>query len=43
VFAQAVGIVQNGTPIPMVIVMTIAAVLGFVSILLLPRMGRHRS
>jgi DHA1 family bicyclomycin/chloramphenicol resistance-like MFS transporter len=42
VFAQAVGIVQNGTPIPMVIVMTIAAVLGFVSILLLPRLGRHR-
>ena len=41
VFAQAVGLVQDGTPIPMVIVVTLAAVLGFVSILFLPRMGRH--
>ena len=41
VFAQAVGIMQNDTPLPMVIVMTIAAALGLASIVFLPRMGRQ--
>lgn len=43
VFAQTVGIVQNGTPIPMVIVVTAAAVFGLLSIVFLPRLGRHRA
>lgn len=43
VFAQTVGIVQNGTPIPMVIVVTAAAVFGLLSIIFLPRLGRHRA
>ncbi|NKB49461.1 MAG: Bcr/CflA family efflux MFS transporter [Alphaproteobacteria bacterium] len=41
IFAQAVGIVQDGTPVPMVIVVTLAAVLGLVSIVFLPRLGRR--
>jgi len=40
VFAQAAGIVQDGTPRPMVILVTIAAMLGLASILFLPRAGR---
>ena len=40
VFAQTVGLLQDGTPIPMVIVVTLAAVLGFASIMILPRLGR---
>ena len=40
VFAQLVGLLQDGTPIPMVIVVTLAAVLGFASIMILPRLGR---
>jgi hypothetical protein len=37
IFAQTVGVVQDGTPIPMVLIVTIAAILGLVSILLLPK------
>lgn len=40
-FAQLVGIVQDGTPLPMVIVVTAASALGLVSILFLPRLGRR--
>ncbi len=40
-FAQLAGVLQDGTPIPMVIVVTVASVLGFVSILFLPRWGRR--
>ena len=43
VFAQVAGVVQDGTPIPMVIVVVLAAVLGFVSIVVLPRLGRRRA
>jgi DHA1 family bicyclomycin/chloramphenicol resistance-like MFS transporter len=39
-FAQLAGVLQDGTPIPMVILVTVASVLGFVSILFLPRQGR---
>lgn len=39
-FAQLAGVLQDGTPRPMVIVVTVASVLGFVSILFLPRRGR---
>jgi DHA1 family bicyclomycin/chloramphenicol resistance-like MFS transporter len=42
VFAQTVGIVQDGTPIPMVIVVTAAAVFGLLSIIFLPRLGRRQ-
>jgi DHA1 family bicyclomycin/chloramphenicol resistance-like MFS transporter len=42
VFAQLVGIVQDGTPLPMVIVVTAAAVFGLLSIIFLPRLGRQR-
>ncbi len=42
-FAQLAGVLQDGTPIPMVIVVTAAAVLGLASIVLLPRMGRRRA
>ncbi|MDH3738223.1 MAG: Bcr/CflA family drug resistance efflux transporter, partial [Alphaproteobacteria bacterium] len=41
VFAQIVGVVQDGTPVPMVIVVTLAAVLGFASIVVLPRLGKR--
>ena len=37
VFAQTVGVIQDGTPLPMVFVVTIAALLGFASILFLPK------
>ncbi len=43
VFAQLAGVLQDGTPIPMVIVVTAAAVLGLASIVLLPRLGRRRA
>ena len=38
--AQLAGVVQDGTPIPMVILVTAASVLAFVSIVVLPRLGR---
>lgn len=38
-FAQIAGMVQDGTPIPMVVVVTIAAVLGLVSIMIVPRLS----
>jgi len=41
IFAQLAGVVQNGTPVPMVVLVTVAAVLGFASIVLLPRLGRR--
>ena len=41
VFAQLAGVVQDGTPLPMVILVTIAATLGLASILFLPRSGRR--
>ncbi len=41
VFAQLAGVVQDGTPVPMVILVTAAAVLGFASIVILPRLGRR--
>lgn len=40
-FAQVVGVMQDGTPLPTVIVVTAASVLGLVSILFLPRLGRR--
>ncbi len=40
VFAQLAGVVQDGTPIPMVVLVTIASTLGLASILFLPRAGR---
>ena len=43
VFAQLAGVVQDGTPIPMVILVTTAAVLAFASIVVLPRLGRGRT
>lgn len=41
VFAQLAGVVQDGTPIPMVILVTIASTLGLAAILFLPRSGRR--
>jgi hypothetical protein len=41
IFAQLAGVVQNGTPVPMVVLVTVAAALGFASIVVLPRLG-HR-
>ncbi len=43
VFAQLAGVVQDGTPVPMVILVTAAALLGFASITVLPRLGRGRT
>ena len=40
-FAQLAGVLQDGTPLPMVFVVTAASVLGFVSILFLPRVDRR--
>ncbi len=41
VFAQVAGVVQDGTPVPMAVVVTVAAILGFLSIVVLPRFGRR--
>lgn len=41
VFAQLAGVVQDGTPVPMVLLVSSATVLGFASIMILPRLG-HR-
>ncbi len=41
VFAQAAGIVQDGTPVPMAVLVTGASILGLASILFLPRTSRH--
>ncbi len=43
VFAQLAGVVQDGTPIPMVILVTAASVLAFASLVVLPRLGRART
>ena len=37
-FAQIVGVFQNETPIPMVMIATVAAILGLLSITVLPRL-----
>lgn len=42
VFAQLAGVVQDGTPVPMVLLVSSATVLGFASIMILPRLGRSR-
>jgi len=41
VFAQLAGVVQDGTPLPMVFLVATATVLGFASIMILPRLGRR--
>ena len=41
VFAQLAGVVQDGTPIPMVILVTIASTLGLAAILFLPKADRR--
>jgi DHA1 family bicyclomycin/chloramphenicol resistance-like MFS transporter len=43
VFAQAAGVVQDGTPLPMAILVTVASMLGLAAILFLPRAGRRRA
>jgi len=42
-FAQIVGVFQNETPIPMVVIATGASILGLLSIVVLPRIGNKTS